>query len=218
MTLGTLTSAQRRLHKTVYFINDALSTDLILNAGVGEPESVYINLAVLMSLSAGEIKAAALDGTFDAGDVGTADIADLAVTEAKVLAVTAGLNMHRCYRSDYSFAVDGGEISTIEPGSAEVPVKAIVTYTYYEVITQPVGVNATVSLGLQAAADILAATAITSLTAGVNIVDPAGALNSTLLANAPVKMTAARKGKYVIATTALTAGSISIGVTYMVGV
>jgi hypothetical protein len=112
----------------------------------------------------------------------------------------------------YSFAVDGGAISTITPvGTAALPNKAIITGVTINFSTAVTSAgSATVAVGTSAGSSttsLLAATAkasCTGLVAGV----------PTLAA--PIELTAAGNITVTIATAALTAGVAEIFVYYVV--
>jgi hypothetical protein len=105
----------------------------------------------------------------------------------------------------YDFAKHGGAISTITVGPKLIPPETIITSGIIRVVTAPVGTNATVALHLSSSEDILAATAITSLTLDA-LLDtvPVGTAATSIL------ITAATQLSVVIATTALTAGKIAV--------
>ncbi|NET97612.1 hypothetical protein, partial [Okeania sp. SIO1H2] len=65
----------------------------------------------------------------------------------------------------YDFAIHGGAISTITLDTATIPDNAIITGAYVDVLTDPTsGGSATIALGLNTTTDVLAATAIASVT------------------------------------------------------
>lgn len=114
-------------------------------------------------------------------------------------------NLKGTLATTYDFAVNGGAIGTIElPG--EIPDNAIITKCIVDVHTAPTsGGSATVALGLNTTTDLLAATAIASVTGVVIAKDTAAAF----------KLTADRKVQVTIAVAALTAGKMAIVVEWV---
>lgn len=121
----------------------------------------------------------------------------------------------------YSFAVDGGAVSTITPATGcTIPINAIIYRALINNVVAPIGSTGNVSVGLSAGAGgtaaLLAATARGSLTIGTifeGAVVPAAASASNTTA---IKMTAAGNVTVTIATNALTAGIMDIFVWYYV--
>lgn len=112
------------------------------------------------------------------------------------------------YRGDYSFAADGGAVGVIAlSGATGIPSGAIVTRSWIEVTTAPTsGGAATISVGVEGAADVQAAAAISGApwsTTGVKT----GSGN--------FKTTAARDVSITIGTAALTAGAFRVYVEYI---
>ncbi len=111
-------------------------------------------------------------------------------------------------RYNYSFAVDGGAVSTITlrntAGPALIPSGAVVEGGYIDVTTAVASATGTVAVQAEAAADVLAATGQAGLTLGRKSVIPAftGATG--------LKATADRAPAIVIATAALTAGVFDV--------
>lgn len=128
-------------------------------------------------------------------------------------------NLMRCI---YDFAVNGGAISTInllddEGNLAILPKGAIVTRCLVYVATAPVGASGTISLDLLTGADLMAATAVASLTLGLlwngKPVDPAaGAAFTTKVG--PVTAVNGTQVTATIATTAFTAGKLIVFLEY----
>lgn len=117
-------------------------------------------------------------------------------------------------RVTYDFAVDGGAVSTITPAKTVIlPNKAIVTNAFVNVLTTCTsGGSATVAINSEGAGDILAATAVASLTAGLI----QGVPDWATIADYK-KMTADRTVKVTIATAALTAGKMEVFIYYVLG-
>ena len=105
----------------------------------------------------------------------------------------------------FDFDVHGGAIGTIElPG--EIPANAVIVGAHVDVLTDPTsGGAATVALGLDTNVDLLAATAIGSVTGVVT----AKTQSDTL------KIGSNQKIKVTIATAALTAGRMAIDVCWI---
>lgn len=103
----------------------------------------------------------------------------------------------------YDFATDGGAVGDIALG-LKVPANVVILYATLNVRTAPTsGGAATVALKLQDAADVLAATAIASVTGLVDGVPDFAATNA-------IKTTAERELTMTVAVAALTAGQIEI--------
>jgi hypothetical protein len=118
--------------------------------------------------------------------------------------------MHTTAVGTYDFSLVGGAVGDLSTGIV-LPDNAIVRRAFLDVITPPTsGGSATVAFKVQSAADLKAATAIASLTAGVHD----GALNDSVAAY--IKLTAERTVYATVATAALTAGKIKIYVDYVV--
>lgn len=119
-------------------------------------------------------------------------------------------------RGDYSFAVDGGAVSTIAlTGSTFIPAGSIIVGGFIEVTTTLTsGGAATIAVQVESAGDICAATAVASWTTGVKNVLPARTSGS-LTASTAVKTTAARDISIVIASAALTAGVFKVVLEYV---
>lgn len=116
---------------------------------------------------------------------------------------------------EYDFAVDGGAVGAIVlrgVGGAgnQIPAGAVITGGYLDITTAVTsGGSATVALGAESATDILAATAVASLTAGRKSIVPAGTGVTT------VKTTVARSLTATIAVADLTAGVFRLVVNYL---
>jgi hypothetical protein len=105
----------------------------------------------------------------------------------------------------YDFAKHGGLVSTITVEPKLIPPETIITSGMIRVVTAPVGSGATIAMHLSSSEDILAATAITSLTLDVVFdVVPVGTAATSIL------LTAATQLSVVIAVAALTAGKIEV--------
>ena len=111
----------------------------------------------------------------------------------------------------YDFAVEGGAVSTIGlRGATDIPSGARCVGGYIDVLTTLTsGGAATIALQLEAAGDIVAATAVASWTAGQKNILPA-LTSGSVTAGTTVKTTAARDISVVIAAFALTAGKFRV--------
>ncbi len=128
----------------------------------------------------------------------------------------ATVGRRKVARGDYSFAVDGGAVSTIAlTGSTLIPSGAIITGGLIEVTTALTsGGAATIAVQVESAGDICAATAVASWTTGRKNILPARTSGS-LSASTSVKTTAARDISIVIAAAALTAGVFKVVLEYI---
>jgi hypothetical protein len=109
----------------------------------------------------------------------------------------------------YDFGTDGGAVSTIalRSGDAPLPSGARVTDALIIVETIPVGATATISVGVEAAADVQAAAAISGAPWSTTGSKRASALTAT---TAPVVLTAARTPSIAVAVAPLTAGKFKL--------
>ena len=117
------------------------------------------------------------------------------------------------YRGDYSFAVDGGAVSTIAlSGGTGIPSGAILLAAYIDVTVAVVGAGASVAVQVESAGDVQAAAAVSGApwsTTGVKL------SSARTFASAPVKTTAARDISIVISAAVLTAGAFRVYVIYI---
>ena len=182
--------------------------------GVPAPGKAELDRAAWLVTA--HIKALAVTATKLAADaVETAKILDANVTEAKLTASSdIGLGVLRVARAKYSFAVDGGLVSTITPTSnATIPDNAIIvggTINSTTAVTS--GGAATISIGTSAgssAASLIGTTGKASYSIDAN-------LNMVATFAAPVKMSAAGEITLTVADAALTAGIIEVTVLYFV--
>tara|TARA_R110000868_G_scaffold84663_5_gene238594 strand:+ start:1009 stop:1881 length:873 start_codon:yes stop_codon:yes gene_type:complete len=113
----------------------------------------------------------------------------------------------------YSFAVDGGAVSTITPATTcIIPSGAIVYQAITNVTTAVTGASATVAVQLQAANDIHTAAAISGApwsSTGLKAGTPVGTAATAIL------LTADRTAKVVVGTAATTAGVFTTYFLYM---
>ena len=109
-------------------------------------------------------------------------------------------NLGGCARDIYDFSIHGGAVGTIQMPLV-VPDNSIITECMVDVLTDPTsGGSATIALGLDTTTDLLAATAIASVTGIVAAKAQAAAF----------KLTADRNLQLTIATAALTAGKLAV--------
>ena len=125
-------------------------------------------------------------------------------------------------RLEYDFAKDGGVLTTpialrgLDGGVSTLPLNAVVTRGYYEVVTAVLPTNADFSLGIPTddAAGLKASAAASSIgTDGFHEAIQTGA--STAFAN---KTTEERAIHMIIATNAITAGVIVLVLEYFVSI
>ena len=110
-------------------------------------------------------------------------------------------------KATYDFAVHGGAVGD-NPIDLKLPGNAIVYNGMIDVVTDPTsGGAATVALKIEGAADLLAATAIASVTGQVDTIPNGTAANA-------VKLTEERTLAVTVATAALTAGKMNIFLEY----
>lgn len=129
---------------------------------------------------------------------------------------STGTGMLQYAQAKYSFAVDGGAVSTITlAGNATLPANAIILGGTINVTTQLTsGGAATVAIGTSAGSSttsILGATAVASFTTGQLAMKP------VFTAATYQKLSAAGQVTVTIATAALTAGVMDIILVYVVG-
>lgn len=112
---------------------------------------------------------------------------------------------------EYDFDKHGGDIGAIEVLPKLLPKGALVNFCYIHVITALAGAGATVALKAVGTDDILAATAITSLTEDA-LIDgvPNGAMANAIRATSAVPLTV------TVAVAALTAGKFVVVCEYVV--
>lgn len=115
-------------------------------------------------------------------------------------------------RAHYDFAVDGGTVGDIALRGEKIPSGAVITDVLIHVDTAPTsGGAATVAIKSESAADLQSAAAISGAPWSTT-----GAKRGTLDADQPpVKTTAERTITATVATAALTAGKLSVLVTYV---
>jgi hypothetical protein len=120
----------------------------------------------------------------------------------------------KTWTGSYSFAVDGGALSTItlRSNDGELPNGAVVTGGYLDVTTLfTTGTSATGALQVNAANDLVSATIVSGApfsSTGVKDIVP-DATGSTA-----IKLTAARAPKLVIGTGTVTAGAFTLVLFY----
>ena len=111
----------------------------------------------------------------------------------------------------YDFSEDGGAVGDILLGDKIIPKNAVIIGGLIDVKTAPdSGGSATIALKVKDAGDVLAATAITSLGAGLHDVVP------DFTASNMIKTTAASQLTMTVGTAALTAGRFIVKLFYIV--
>jgi len=117
-------------------------------------------------------------------------------------------------RVRYSFAVEGGAVGTIPLHTDQIPANAVILGGFVDVVTPPTsGGAATLGIGVESGADIVAAAAVSGApwsTTGRKSVIPAFTGASS------VRTTQARVVNAIIATAALTAGVVDVYLFYTV--
>lgn len=112
---------------------------------------------------------------------------------------------------EYDFATHGGAIGTIVIGANRLPIGAIVLDGIIHVKTAPTsGDAATVALHVMTSEDILAATAIATLT--LNSLHDTVCVGTAATA---IRCTSAKGLSFVIGAYTLTAGNIVVGLRYI---
>ena len=112
-------------------------------------------------------------------------------------------------KATYDFTEHGGIVGDNEC-DLTLPSGAIIYNGFANVITDPTsGGSATVAIKIEGTADLLAATAIASVTGQLDLVPDGTAANV-------VELTAERKLTVTVATAALTAGTIDVYLQYFV--
>ena len=110
-------------------------------------------------------------------------------------------------KATYDFSVHGGPVGDIEL-DLKLPANAIVYQGLIDVVTAPTsGGSATVALKIEGAADLLAATAISSVTGQLDTIPDGAAANV-------VKTTTEQTLTVTVATAALTAGKFHVYLFY----
>ena len=110
-------------------------------------------------------------------------------------------------KATYDFSAHGGAIGDVAL-DLKLPDNAIVYQGLIDVITDPTsGGSATVALKIEGTADLLAATAIASVTGQLDTIPDGTATNA-------VKLTAERTLTVTVATAALTAGKFHVYLSY----
>lgn len=123
--------------------------------------------------------------------------------------------------AQYSFAVDGGAVSTITPlKNCTIPINAVIWQGYTVIGATTVGSTGNVSVGLSAGGgsttSVLAATARASLTTGLMFQAPFVQTTASASNTSYLKLSAAATVTVTIATNALTAGTLDVYLFYTV--
>lgn len=114
----------------------------------------------------------------------------------------------RSYRADYSFAVQGGAVSTIGlTGSTFIPSGTVILGGYMEVTSAVIGAGATAAIQINGANDVISAAAVSGApwsTTGLKAIVPVFTVATA------IKTTAARDISLVITAAVLTAGVFKV--------
>ena len=201
----------------VWYVNTGtIASPSWTSLGSIPPGDIPLASADLLVGSSGGVAApVALSGDATITNAGVITVGAGAITDAKAASTSAiGPGLMRMAHAIYSFAVDGGAVSTITPVStAAIPQYAVIiggTINSTTAVTS--GGSATVAVGTSAGSSttsILGATGKASFTTDALI-------NSAATLASPVKMSAAGNITITVATAALTAGIIEIFVLYYV--
>lgn len=191
-------SALRQLaNNDVWPIVDTGAPTTSIGAAFAGPGSTYVNLTT------GELYR----------NIGT-KAAPVWLLEGAAVSGIGGLGSTGNAKMTYSFATDGGAVSTIVPtNSPTIPNGAIILGGTIDITTQLTsGGAATIALGTSAgssSSSLKAATAVASWTVGQL------ALTPVFTAATYVKLTAAGRPNVTIATAALTAGVFNVNLSYL---
>lgn len=129
------------------------------------------------------------------------------------MAIIEGTSAPKSAQAQYDFAVDGGAAGTIvlrpvDSLGNSIPSGSVITGGFVDVETACTSASGTISLGAEAAGDLVVAAGQASWTLGRKSIVPAGTGATS------VKTTAARSLSIVIATAAYTAGKFRVTVFY----
>lgn len=122
-----------------------------------------VNCGIILNLSAGLDTNGLLNLTnfLAAGGVNTTQLAAGAVTEAKLNPATSNaLNALRVGKWTYSFAVNGGAVSSIPLTGPTLPQNAVILGGNLDVTTIVAGSGATCAIQVESANDIISAAAV----------------------------------------------------------
>lgn len=123
--------------------------------------------------------------------------------------IIEGTSVLKSWTGEYSFAIDGGAVSTIvlRSNDGPLPAGAIIYDGVLDITTSVASATGTMAFQAEAAGDLLAATAQAGLTAGRKSLVPVSGATS-------VKTTVPRSPAIVIATAAFTAGVFRLHLFY----
>lgn len=112
---------------------------------------------------------------------------------------------------EYDFALHGGAVGDILVGPKLLPPSAVIMDGFYDVLTQfTSGGSATLQIKAVGTDDILASTAVASLTAGVGDIVPDGTATNMIVTTAYTQLT------FTIGTEAMTAGKMVVALRYAI--
>lgn len=168
-----------------------------------------------------KVQSAATLGTFSERQAGPANLQDVFIAlDTGQVFIPTGANVWSPTpfgKWQYSFAVDGGAVSTIPLRGDTIPSGAVIYGGFVDITTALTsGGSATIAANSEAAGDLAAATAVASWSTGRKNVLPALASGSVTANTLVVKTTAARVPAIAIATAALTAGIFNLYLLYVV--
>jgi hypothetical protein len=125
------------------------------------------------------------------------------------MAVIEGTTRLKSVVADYDFATDGGAVGTITlRGDNVIPAGSVITGGFIDVSVACASGSGTISMGSEAAGDLVAAAGQASWTTGRKSIIPAGTGATS------VKTTVARSLSIAIATAVFTAGTFKVTVFY----
>ena len=172
---------------------------------------------IIVGSSAGVATNVEMSGDATISNTGTVTIATGAVEESMLIAQSAdGLHAKRIARATYDFAADGGVVGDIELG-VSLPENAIITRSWYTVLSKLTSANSTATVALSIPDDdvagIAAATALSDnkYTAGHH-----EGIQTGTAATFSEQTTAARELTLTIGVQDLTAGKLILFCEYVV--
>lgn len=125
------------------------------------------------------------------------------------MAVIEGTTRLKTLVAEYDFATDGGAVGTIVlRGDNALPPGSVITGGFIDVSVACASASGTISLGAEAAGDLVVAAGQASWTTGRKSIVPAGTGATS------VKTTVARSLSIAIATAVFTAGTFKVTVFY----
>lgn len=191
----------------------------IADAGLNEVRQLKKDLTNgRVPVAAGNLSG--MSGDVTMASTGVATIADLAVTEGKFSAYTSdALHANRISRTTFDFAVDGGTHNTDYDMGVDLPDNAVITRSWYEVVTTFTSSGDVASVGLGIASDDAQGIAAFTLISSSGNEWDAGyheGIQTGTAANFSTKTTDARAVTFSIASSEdLTAGKLVLFLEYV---